>query len=85
MSERTLQLESLRTEVDAAFLYERIAANERDQQIARLFREMAAIERGHAAHAFAALQRSGMLKAMPAPSWRARTLDRLGPCPQHPA
>ena len=70
--------ESLRTEIDAAFLYERIAANENDPLIAQLFREMAAIERGHADHAFAELKRTGGMTAMPGPSWRARTLDRIG-------
>ena len=73
-----LQAESLRTEVDAAFLYDRIAAQEKDPRIARLFHEMAAIERGHAAHAFEALHRAGVLSTMPGPSWRARTLDRIG-------
>ena len=73
-----LRIQGLRTEVDAAFLYERIAANEQDAQVAQLFREMAAIERGHAEHAFAELKRAGRLTAMPGPSWRARTLDRIG-------
>lgn len=70
--------ESLRTEIDAAYLYDRIAANEADPRIAQLFREMAAIERGHAEHAFAELKRDGLLRSMPPPSWRARTLDRIG-------
>lgn len=73
-----LRVESLHTEVDAAFLYDRIAAQEEDPQVARLFSEMAAIERGHAEHAFAQLQADGSLKAMPGPSWRARMLDRIG-------
>jgi rubrerythrin len=73
-----LRKESLQTEIDAAFLYDRIAANENDPRIAQLFREMAAIERGHAAHAFTDLHRSGILSTMPGPSWRARTLDRIG-------
>ena len=73
-----LRVESLHTEVDAAFLYDRIAVQEEDPQVARLFREMAAIERGHAEHAFAQLKSDGALKAMPGPSWRARMLDRIG-------
>lgn len=73
-----LQVESLRTEVDAAFLYDRIAANEADPQLAKLFREMAGIERGHAEHAFARMKADGMLAEMPGPSWRARMLDSIG-------
>jgi VIT1/CCC1 family predicted Fe2+/Mn2+ transporter/rubrerythrin len=78
MATRAQLLESLRTEVDAAYLYARIAANEPDDQVAQLFREMAAIERGHAEHAFEELERQGHVKAMPGPSWRARALDRIG-------
>jgi vacuolar iron transporter family protein len=72
------RLESLRTEVDAAFLYEQVAAHEEDEQVAKLFREMAGIERGHAETAFAQLRTVGTLKEMPGPSWRARILDRIG-------
>jgi rubrerythrin len=53
--------EALLTEVDAAFLYGRIAANEEDEQVARLFREMATIERGHAEQAFSQLKIDGVL------------------------
>ncbi len=70
--------EALLTEVDAAFLYDRIAANEKDEQVARLFREMAGIERGHAEQAFSQLKIDGVLDEMPGPSWRARMLDRIG-------
>lgn len=73
-----LRIESLRTEVDAAFLYDRIAVNEDDPQVAKLFREMAAIERGHADDAFAGLKAEGVVEVMPGPSWRARMLDRIG-------
>lgn len=73
-----LRIESLRTEVDAAFLYDRIAAHEEDAQVAKLFREMAGIERGHAEAALAQLIADGALKVMPGPSWRARMLDRIG-------
>jgi len=73
-----LRKESLQTEIDAAFLYARIAEHEVDAQLAKLFREMAAIERGHAEHAFNDLKKGGLLTTMPGPSWRARTLDRIG-------
>ena len=73
-----LRIESLRTEVDASFLYDRVAEQEEDEQVAKLFREMAGIERGHAETAFAQLRTDGTLKEMPGPSWRARMLDRIG-------
>ena len=73
-----LRKASLRTEIDAAFLYDRVAAHEDDEQVAKLFREMATIERGHAEHAFEDLERTGVLSTLPGPSWRARTLDRIG-------
>ncbi|HRD52036.1 MAG TPA: VIT1/CCC1 transporter family protein [Flavobacteriales bacterium] len=78
MATNKLQVQSLRTEVDAAYLYERIAANEQDPHVAQLFKEMATIERGHAEHAFGELKKAGILDVMPGPSWRARTLDRIG-------
>ena len=73
-----LRIESLRTEIDAAFLYDRVAAHEEDDQVAKLFREMAGIERGHVQAAFMALKNDGILKEVPGPSWRARVLDRIG-------
>jgi rubrerythrin len=73
-----LAIDSLRTEVDAAYLYGRVADNEDDPQVAKLFREMSGIERGHAGHAFEDLRASGLIKEMPGPSWRAHTLDRIG-------
>lgn len=67
---------SIQTEIDAAFLYERLAAHEKDPVIARIFRQMSEIEQGHA-HAFA--QRHGLnLDLLPGPSWHARALDRIG-------
>lgn len=78
MKKKQLAIDSLRTEVDAAFLYDRIAAHEDDPQVAKLFREMSGIERGHAEHALRDLQAAGSLNTMPGPSWRARTLDRIG-------
>lgn len=71
---------SLQTEVDAAFLYQRIAAAaaETDPGIAGVFRNLAEIENGHAAKMLEAIEKQGIAIAMPRPSWRARTLDRIG-------
>lgn len=69
---------ALQTEVDAAWLYERLAAAEKNTQIRKLFMEMAGIESGHATHMFEKLKGEGLIQAMPGPSWRAKTLDRVG-------
>jgi len=71
-------MESLQTEIDAAYLYERIAASEKDPQVAKLFHEMSTIELGHVDHAFCELMTAGVLSTLPGPSWRARVLDRIG-------
>lgn len=67
---------SIQTEIDAAFLYGRLADHEKDPVISRIFRQMSEIEQGHAA-AFA--QKAGIpATALPRPSWRAKVLDRIG-------
>ncbi|MCB9170526.1 MAG: VIT1/CCC1 transporter family protein [Flavobacteriales bacterium] len=73
-----LRKQSLRTEIDAAWLYARVADHEEDPEIARLFRQMAQIERGHADHAFQDLAKEGLVKDIPGPTWQARLLDRIG-------
>lgn len=69
---------SVQTEVDAAFLYEKIAGAEKDPGIAGIFRNLAEIEHGHAAKMLERLQQSGTPAVLPPPSWRARVLDRIG-------
>ncbi|MBK9337841.1 MAG: VIT1/CCC1 transporter family protein [Lewinellaceae bacterium] len=69
---------SVQTEVDAAFLYEKIAGAETDPGIAGIFRNLAEIEYGHAAKMLERLQQSGTPAVLPPPSWRARVLDRIG-------
>lgn len=69
---------SVQTEVDAIFLYERIAQAEADPGIAGIFRNLADIERGHATKMLERLQQQGLPATMPPPSWRARALDRIG-------
>ena len=46
-------LKNIQTEVDASFLYNLLAEHEADENVAHVFREMSAIEYGHAV-AFAA-------------------------------
>jgi VIT1/CCC1 family predicted Fe2+/Mn2+ transporter/rubrerythrin len=69
---------SVQTEVDAAFLYEKIAGAETDPGIAGIFRNLAEIEHGHATKMLERLQQQGIQIVLPPPSWRARVLDRIG-------
>jgi VIT1/CCC1 family predicted Fe2+/Mn2+ transporter len=69
---------SVQTEVDAAYLYERIAAAESDPGIANVFRELSKIEAGHAGGMLRGLAQQGIQVTMPGPSWRAHVLDRIG-------
>ena len=69
---------SVQTEVDAAFLYERIAIAESDSAIAHIFRQLSEIEHGHAEKMLERMQEQGMEGTLPPPSWRARVLDRIG-------
>ena len=67
---------SVQTEIDASFLYGRLADTEPDDMVARVFRQMSDIERGHA-EAFAA--KAGLpASVLQRPSGRARVLDRIG-------
>lgn len=70
--------DSVQTEVDAAYLYARIAGNETDPGIARVFQQLSEIEAGHAAGMLKGLAQQGIQVAMPGPSWRAHVLDRIG-------
>lgn len=69
---------SLQTEVDAAYLYQQIAQAEQDPGIAGIFVHLSEIEKGHAYAMQDALQKKGISIGLPPPSWRARTLDRIG-------
>ncbi|MBK8968884.1 MAG: VIT1/CCC1 transporter family protein [Lewinellaceae bacterium] len=69
---------SLQTEVDAAFLYKKIAEAETEPAIARVFEQLAEIESGHAAKMLEHLARQDSSLRLPPPSWRARVLNRIG-------
>ena len=69
-------LKSIQTEVDASYLYSILADKEENKEVASIFRQMSEIEKGHA-EAF--LLKTGLgPDKMPAPSFRARTLNRIG-------
>jgi rubrerythrin len=50
---------SIQTEVDAAYLYEKLAASESDPTMAIVFRRMSEIENSHALALFCLSLRSG--------------------------
>ncbi len=69
-------LRSIQTEVDASYLYAKLAEKEEDKEVASIFEQMSRIEKGHA-EAF--LQKSNLPpEIMPGPSFRARTLNHIG-------
>jgi predicted membrane protein (TIGR00267 family) len=68
--------QSLQTEIDASFLYGKLAEHETDPAIAHVFRQMSAIEKSHA-EAFAKKENIDLIKFM-RPSWRAKTLNAIG-------
>ena len=71
-----VNLQSIQTEVDASYLYDKLAKNESDQAIASIFAEMSEIEMGHA---ISFLKANKMEKAqLPGPSGRAKILNRIG-------
>lgn len=69
---------SLQTEVDASYLYNKLADAEDDAAISRLYRQMAEIEMEHASSMLKHQQKKGITILLPDPSWRARTLNRIG-------
>lgn len=69
-------LKNIQTEVDASFLYNLLAEHEADENVAHVFREMSAIEYGHAV-AFAA-KNNLKPEDLPQPSARAKVLKMIG-------
>lgn len=65
---------NIQTEVDACYLYSKLAENETDEVTANIFRQMSEIEKGHA-EAF--MLKHG-ISALPAPSFRAKVLNKIG-------
>jgi VIT1/CCC1 family predicted Fe2+/Mn2+ transporter len=66
----------IQTEIDASYLYQKLAEHEADATIAHVFRQMGDIERSHA-EAFAKKENISLEKLMQ-PSWRAKTLNLVG-------
>jgi predicted membrane protein (TIGR00267 family) len=68
--------QNIQTEVDASYLYNKLAENESDPTIANVFRQMSEIEQSHA-EAFAKKENIPLAQLMQ-PSWRAKTLNTIG-------
>ncbi|HJW29593.1 MAG TPA: VIT1/CCC1 transporter family protein [Saprospiraceae bacterium] len=66
----------IQTEIDAHYLYQKLAEHEEDPVIADVFRQMSDIEGGHIT-AFAARDKISK-ENIPGPSWRARTINLIG-------
>lgn len=66
----------VQTEVDACFLYQKLAEHETDPTLVNVFRQMSEIEKGHA-EAFAKKENIP-LESLLRPSWRAKTMNAIG-------
>lgn len=71
-----MNLKNVQTEIDAAFLYKKLAEHEDDPAVANVFRQMSEIESSHAT-AFAEKEKLSP-QQLPGPSWRANTLSLIG-------
>ncbi len=67
---------AIQTEIDASYLYQKLAENEKDEVIANVYSQMSGIERGHA-EAFARNANISLENLM-IPSGRAKTLNLIG-------
>jgi len=66
----------IQTEVDAWYLYQKLSENEEDPILASVFVQMSEIEKGHAVEFAKALNKN--IDEFLQPSWRAKTLNRIG-------
>lgn len=67
---------NIQTEIDAWFLYNKLAEHEDDPTIASVFRQMSDIEKSHA-EAFARKENISV-EGVLHPSWRAKTINAIG-------
>ncbi len=79
---RAAALASLDDELNGVFLYQALAAAEKDSRLAEVYRRMAAVERKHADEWVRRLEEAEIAIPKFSPSWRSRTLalaaNRLG-------
>ncbi|MDP4239015.1 MAG: VIT1/CCC1 transporter family protein [Bacteroidota bacterium] len=67
---------NVQTEIDACYLYRKLAEHESDETVANVFHQMSEIEQGHA-EAFARKENIP-IENLIRPSWRALTLNFVG-------
>lgn len=73
---KNISKKNLQTEIDAGYLYQKLADHEQDVTVAHVFAQMSEIENGHAqAFANASLLDPARI---PGPSLRAKTLNMIG-------
>jgi len=70
---RDMKKSQIQTEVDAYYLYQKLAENEEDPIVASVFTQMSEIEKGHAVEFAKALNKN--IDEFLQPSWRAKTLE----------
>ncbi len=71
-----MKQKNINTEIDACYLYQKLAEHESDPTIADVFRQMSGIEKSHAE---ALAKRENIsLENLIQPSWRAKTLNFIG-------
>lgn len=68
--------QNIQTEIDACYLYRKLAENEKDETVSNIFLQMSEIEQGHA-EAFAHKENRSTENLIQ-PSWRAKTLNFIG-------
>lgn len=68
---------NLQTEVDASYLYNKLADSETDPTVVNVFRQMSAIEKSHA-EAFLKKINPCVSPKFPSPSFRAKALNTIG-------
>ena len=73
---KSMNKSNIQTEIDACYLYRKLAEKESDATIAKVFRNMSEIEKGHA-EAFARKEKIN-IENLIQPSWRAKTLNLIG-------
>ena len=71
-------LDNLQGEVDGAALYDALAAAEKDENVAGVYRRLAAVERAHAEFWRGQLRRKGVTGGGTGPSLRARSVHLGG-------
>lgn len=76
MNKRTL--EQLQVEIDAAYLYGKLATVQKDPALANVLKQLSAIEESHAQHAIDKIRKSAPSFQPPGASRRARIQFKLG-------